>query len=159
MTRASLLVVALAACQVDSQVGSNRIALGDAAAPPDAQPLPACRDGEDNDGDDLIDHPFDPGCDDLSDLDERDPAVPPVCANRGDDDGDDVIDFPLEPGCTSAPTATRATRCRPPSAPTASTTTTAARWTTRTIRAATAPATSASPPSPADTHMSTLSFA
>jgi hypothetical protein len=102
MTRASLLVVALAACQVDSQVGSNRIALGDAAAPPDAQPLPACRDGEDNDGDDLIDHPFDPGCDDLSDLDERDPAVPPVCANRGDDDGDDVIDFPLEPGCTSA---------------------------------------------------------
>jgi hypothetical protein len=100
--RELLCLALLAGCQVDSQVGSNRIALGDAAPPPDAEPLPACRDGEDNDGDDLVDHPFDPGCDELADLDERDPAVPPVCANRDDDDGDQIIDFPLEPGCTSA---------------------------------------------------------
>ena len=102
MKGALLLCILAVACQVDAQVGSNRIALRDAAPAPDAEPLPACRDEADNDGDDLADYPFDPGCDELSDPDEGDPAVPPVCANRGDDDGDEVIDFPLEPGCEAA---------------------------------------------------------
>jgi len=102
VSRALVLCLLAAACQVDSQVGSNRIALGDAAPSPDAQPLPACRDQADNDGDDLIDHPFDPGCADLSDPDEQDPTPLPACFNRGDDDGDEVVDFPLEPGCESA---------------------------------------------------------
>ena len=97
-----LLAAVIAGCQVDSQVGSNRIALGDAAAPPDAEPLPACRDSDDNDGDQRVDHPFDPGCADLSDRDEQDPTPLPACANQEDDDGDDLVDFPLEPGCESA---------------------------------------------------------
>ncbi len=102
MRRALLFLLALAACQVDAQVGSNRIALGDAAPAIDAEPLPACRDEADNDGDDLADYPFDPGCAELDDPDESDPAIPPACANGGDDDGDDIVDFPLEPGCQAA---------------------------------------------------------
>jgi len=102
MKRALLGVLLGAACQVDAQVGSNRIALGDAGASPDAEPLPACRDEQDNDGDRLVDYPFDPGCADLTDPVEDDPATPPACANDGDDDGDEVVDFPLEPGCQAA---------------------------------------------------------
>ena len=103
MTRALLAAALLAAaCQVDSRVGSNRIALRDAAAPPDATPRPACLDQLDNDGDDATDYPFDPGCTSYDDDDETDPATLPACSNGDDDDADDVTDFPLEPGCEAA---------------------------------------------------------
>lgn len=98
-----LLALAVAACQVDSQVGSNRIALTDAQPPPlDATPRPACGDSVDNDGDAAADYPFDPGCADYEDDDEVDPDPLPACSNADDDDADEVTDFPLEPGCEAA---------------------------------------------------------
>ena len=69
----------------------------------DVERLPAgCRDGRDNDGDNLVDGE-DLGCAEPDDEDERDPApgVVPACGNTFDDDEDGVIDFPLEPGCTT----------------------------------------------------------
>jgi hypothetical protein len=50
----------------------------DAAPEPDAMPLPACGDGEDNDGDGRVDL-LDPGCEARDDDDETDP---PPCAGR-----------------------------------------------------------------------------
>jgi hypothetical protein len=51
-------------------------------------PTPQCRDGVDNDGDGLTDHPADPGCA-IADDTEEDAA----CQNGIDDDGDGGIDF------------------------------------------------------------------
>ncbi len=64
--------------------------------------MAACANGEDDDGDGVIDYPFDPGCDTLSDDDETDPAVPPQCANGFDDDGDGLTDFGEDPRCEAA---------------------------------------------------------
>lgn len=61
-----------------------------------------CGDGIDNDGDGKTDYPNDPGCTDLGDDTEEDPATPPVCANSSDDDADGAIDFPADYGCSSA---------------------------------------------------------
>ena len=44
----------------------------------------ACADGTDNDGDELIDHPSDPGCADASDTDETDPPDPTEPPAPGD---------------------------------------------------------------------------
>ena len=60
-----------------------------------------CNDGVDNDGDGLADD-FDPGCDDIGDNDETDPATPPQCANGIDDDGDTFVDYPDDPDCKNA---------------------------------------------------------
>ncbi len=62
---------------------------------------PACSDGMDNDGDGKIDL-ADPGCLDIIDDDETDPASPPQCANGIDDDGNGLTDYPQDPGCVSA---------------------------------------------------------
>jgi hypothetical protein len=67
---------------------------------------PHCSDGYDNDGDQKIDYPNDPGCDSPSDDDEADdcPSGPncPACANGVDDDKDGKIDYPADPDCKSA---------------------------------------------------------
>lgn len=82
----------------------------DAAAPdagadaphvcPGADDCPACLNGTDDDGDDRIDYPSDPGCADRDDDDESEPAPPGPCANGVDDDGDRLIDYPRDPGCS-----------------------------------------------------------
>ncbi len=60
----------------------------------------ACADGEDNDGDDLIDLD-DPGCENARDNSEEDPAAP-QCADGMDNDNDGFVDFPQDPGCGSS---------------------------------------------------------
>ncbi|MBU0766232.1 DUF11 domain-containing protein, partial [Patescibacteria group bacterium] len=61
-----------------------------------------CSDGIDNDGDNLIDFPADPGCSSALDNDETDPVVTYQCNDGIDNDGDNLIDFPADPGCSSA---------------------------------------------------------
>ncbi|MEM9489832.1 MAG: hypothetical protein AAGC55_11840, partial [Myxococcota bacterium] len=65
-----------------------------------------CNDGTDNDGDGDSDFPDDPGCIDISDIDETDDcpdgASCPECGNGQDDDGDGLIDFPDDTGCESS---------------------------------------------------------
>jgi large repetitive protein len=68
-----------------------------------------CADGVDNDGDGLIDYPFDPGCSSPADPIEDAVACPgagcPVCSNEDDDDGDGLVDFPADFGCGAASSA------------------------------------------------------
>ena len=61
-----------------------------------------CNDGLDNDGDTLIDYPFEPGCATRDDLDETDPVPAPQCGNGLDDDLDGMTDYPADDSCTSA---------------------------------------------------------
>ena len=64
---------------------------------------PACSDGLDNDGDQRVDYPADPGCASPDDHDERDPMPPPAACKDGlDNDGDGFIDYPADKGCRSA---------------------------------------------------------
>ena len=51
-------------------------------------PPPACSDGIDNDGDDLVDYPGDPGC-----LGPTSGIENPQCQDGSDNDGDGTIDF------------------------------------------------------------------
>ncbi|MBA3395957.1 MAG: hypothetical protein H0T89_25220 [Deltaproteobacteria bacterium] len=70
--------------------------------------LALCNDGLDNDSDNLVDFPNDPGCASASDHDEADDCSPtigascPVCSNALDDDSDSASDFPADFGCASA---------------------------------------------------------
>ena len=57
---------------------------------------PFCRDGIDNDGDGLTDHPDDPGCADPDAEFER-----TSCSDGLDRDGDGLVDHPEDPGCAS----------------------------------------------------------
>ena len=82
----------------------------------EAIPVPQCRNGVDDDGDDLVDN-ADPGCVESEDTDEADPDEPPVCANGLDDDGDGFIDHPDDEDCEFAGTEREAPLC-PPGAPT-----------------------------------------
>jgi len=59
--------------------------------------LTECQDGIDNDGDGLVDHPADPGCDGPDDPSEHAAALP--CDDGLDDDGDGLADYPADPGC------------------------------------------------------------
>jgi streptogramin lyase len=59
--------------------------------------LPSCNDSFDNDGDGLVDHPLDPGCDDSQDDSERSPFL--LCDDGVDNDGDGLADYPSDPGC------------------------------------------------------------
>ncbi|MCG8417296.1 MAG: hypothetical protein MJE77_05045 [Proteobacteria bacterium] len=67
---------------------------------------PVCSDQHDNDGDGLIDFPFEPGCQSLEDSSEEDNCAGgsgcPTCSNGTDDDGDGTADFPADIGCRSA---------------------------------------------------------
>jgi len=65
-----------------------------------ADPPPQCNDGGDNDGDNDVDFPADPGCTSASDNDETDPPPTPQCSDGGDNDGDGFIDL-ADPGCSS----------------------------------------------------------
>jgi probable HAF family extracellular repeat protein len=68
--------------------------------------IPACDDGEDNDGDSAIDHPADGGCTSPVDWSESFD-----CADGIDNDGDGQIDFAADAGCTSASDATEKPDC------------------------------------------------
>lgn len=62
---------------------------------------PACSNGQDDDGDGLVDHPADPGC--AAPGSEREDAR---CSNGIDDDGDGAADFPDDPECDAPSDAT-----------------------------------------------------
>jgi len=67
--------------------------------------LAQCSDGIDNDGDGIIDFPYEPGCESPLDHDETDtcPGVGcPECADGVDNDGDGLTDWPADPGCSGA---------------------------------------------------------
>ena len=68
-------------------------------AAPDAFFAKACNDEIDNDSDNLIDYPRDPGCSDLSDDNELDPDSP-ACGDEEDNDEDGLVDHPDDPGCS-----------------------------------------------------------
>jgi CSLREA domain-containing protein len=59
---------------------------------------PACADGLDNDGDGLVDHPADPGCQTALAASVENPA----CDYGVDNDGDSKLDHPEDPGCSAA---------------------------------------------------------
>jgi len=85
----------------DGSVGNDNDAAVDAvtdaqqhdAAPDATIPLPVCDDGDDNDGDGLIDFPDDPGCEDASDMDEYNP---PFCGVDGNGDPIEVLVIPSQ---------------------------------------------------------------
>jgi large repetitive protein len=74
----------------------------DAGPPPDALPPQACADSIDNDGDLLVDYPYDPGCENENDMYEDDPEVIPQCADGIDNDGNGEMDYPADEGCYAA---------------------------------------------------------
>lgn len=77
-----------------------------AASCPGSPSCPACSNGADDDGDELVDYPLDPGCLSARDDDESDTcpsgADCPACANDADDDGDGATDYPGDAECGSA---------------------------------------------------------
>lgn len=79
---------------------------GASLSPALAVNVPQCEDGLDNDGDGLVDHPQDPGCNDPSDNDEYNSPPPPPpaaqCSDGADNDGDGAVDYPNDPGCSSS---------------------------------------------------------
>lgn len=114
MTRLVLAFALLCACEVDSQVGSNALIAVDASAPHDGASAPACSDQKDNDDDERIDYPFDPGCSDRLGKSEITPTMLPHCSDGIDNDGDGVTDFPFEPGCEAASDDTETDPATPP---------------------------------------------
>ena len=58
---------------------------------------PACANGMDDDLDELIDYPRDPGCESLTDEDEEDPELF-ACEDGQDNDEDALVDL-NDPGC------------------------------------------------------------
>ncbi|MDJ0864988.1 MAG: hypothetical protein QNK03_02695 [Myxococcota bacterium] len=74
---------------------------------------PACSDGEDNDGDGIVDL-ADPGCDDASDDSEQSEALP--CDDGEDNDGDGWTDYRPDasgdPGCFAPDSATESPQCQ-----------------------------------------------
>jgi peptidoglycan hydrolase-like protein with peptidoglycan-binding domain len=63
----------------------------------------ACNDGIDNDGDSIIDYPFDPGCSSATDNDEYNaPPVVNACSDGIDNDSDSFTDYPNDEGCSNA---------------------------------------------------------
>ncbi|MGH3911880.1 MAG: hypothetical protein ACRDTC_00495, partial [Pseudonocardiaceae bacterium] len=60
--------------------------------------VPECKDGIDNDEDNKVDFPADPGCDSPEDDSEKDN---PECKDGIDNDKDGKIDFPADPECDS----------------------------------------------------------
>ena len=69
--------------------------------PEDGEPIPQCFNQLDDDGDGIIDYPFEPGCIGKGDDDEADPRVLAACANGRDDDEDAIVDFPADLGCVA----------------------------------------------------------
>jgi hypothetical protein len=78
---------------------SDAGAIDSAAGCPGDPSCPACSNGDDDDGDTLIDYPLDPGCSRREDTDEGEPPPAGPCANDLDDDDDGLTDYPDDPGC------------------------------------------------------------
>ncbi|HTJ44192.1 MAG TPA: hypothetical protein VL463_18940 [Kofleriaceae bacterium] len=96
-----------AAFTVGCSKGGNMNDTPDApVSPADANTLPKCSNGLDDDGDGKIDFPNDPGCLNGNQDDEMDdcPSGPncPQCGNGVDDDGDSKTDYPADPDCAGA---------------------------------------------------------
>jgi hypothetical protein len=94
------------ACEAADQRGIGRPQDGDGDAVSlcdmgayEAEPLVACDDGLDNDGDGFADYPDDPGCADAGDDSEKDETGTYPCDDGVDNDGDTLTDFPDDPGC------------------------------------------------------------
>ncbi|MBV72050.1 MAG: hypothetical protein CMH52_12050 [Myxococcales bacterium] len=85
--------------QATQDQGQNLDALVDAET--DMFIAKACNDEIDNDSDDLIDYPLDPGCSSLEDDNELDPDLS-ACSDGQDNDDDGRTDFPDDPGCSSS---------------------------------------------------------
>ncbi|MEE2787762.1 MAG: hypothetical protein VX589_10515, partial [Myxococcota bacterium] len=83
-------------------VGGQQDDAGGRALDAMVERVPACNDGEDNDGDGQTDFPDDPGCDSAADRNEGDEPTTPACSDELDNDGDGVADFPNDPGCSSS---------------------------------------------------------
>lgn len=79
-------------------VGFGMVAAGSG----DARPLlQECADNVDNDEDNRVDYPADPGC--ASPMDIREMSAPVrLCADGQDNDVDGQIDWPNDPGCADA---------------------------------------------------------
>ncbi len=90
--------------------GCDYIGLGPTA--PGPEEVRACGDGSDNDGNGLVDYPFDPGCESELDPQEAPLATPRACSDGIDNDNDGRVDFDGngngevdasdDPGCDSA---------------------------------------------------------
>ena len=78
----------------DSSLSSERLPL----PPLDFEVEGACNDGVDNDQDEKIDFPADPGCLSAFDIDERDPVEMTECNDQLDNDNDGLVDQ-NDPGC------------------------------------------------------------
>lgn len=76
-------------------------------------PVSICSDGQDNDGDGLVDFPNDPGCAAADDGDETDPAQ---CSDGKDNDGDGAVDHPADKGCLGADDNDETDPCKTPEA-------------------------------------------
>ena len=61
-----------------------------------------CSNGADDDADERIDYPFDPGCESADDNTEDDPPVPTQCSDGLDNDFDGQVDYPSDPNCDDA---------------------------------------------------------
>ncbi|MEE2787543.1 MAG: hypothetical protein VX589_09405 [Myxococcota bacterium] len=70
----------------------------------------ACADGIDNDSDNLVDYPLDPGCMSAADDDETNP-VNLACEDELDNDEDGLEDFPDDPGCSSPSDPSEVSQC------------------------------------------------
>ena len=75
----------------------------------DAMILPACQDGEDNDGDGQIDYPIDDGCENADDDSEEDLQLT-ACEDGLDNDEDGRIDFE-DPGCAGLDDPSEVSTC------------------------------------------------
>ncbi|MGK0362380.1 MAG: hypothetical protein ACI9U2_004701, partial [Bradymonadia bacterium] len=63
---------------------------------------PQCANGVDDDADEIIDYPLDPGCSGAGDRDEADKPIRPACADGIDNDRDGSIDYPADDGCRAS---------------------------------------------------------
>jgi Tol biopolymer transport system component len=81
---------------VDVRTGDTTPISSSGDRDPSWQPVPACSNGIDDDGDGYVDYPADPGCTGPDDPSEH--ADTPGCDDGIDNDGDGLVDM-QDPGC------------------------------------------------------------
>jgi cysteine-rich repeat protein len=103
--------------RVDPQqpAGSNQTAVASggflAGAPQQVLVVPfVCANGVDDDNDDLVDYPADPGCASATDTSEL-LGFGNACDDGLDNDGDGKIDYPADPGCQDPTWTTENPQC------------------------------------------------